>query len=593
MNFSYSDEKNVQILIALLKAHGIKKVIVSPGTGHISFVGSIQNDSWFELYSSVDERSAAYMACGLAFESNEPVCISCTGATAARNYMPGLTEAYYRKLPVLAITGSQPIGRVGHHVPQVTDRSSPPKDVVKVSVTLPMIHSEEEEWECEIKVNQALLELKRHGGGPVHINVQSVDSTNFNTKHLPNVRMISRITPSDMFPAIPDGQIAIFVGSHSKMSVEFTETLDSFCERFNAVVFTDHTSGYNGKYKVLGDLVACQMKTIKKVPDLLMTIGDISGAYYSFIYASKRVWRISEDGELRDTFRRLQIVFEMPEIYFFRHYLNESISEPARKSNTYFDACKNEAEKLYRKIPDLPFSNIWIAQQTAHRIPKNSTIHLAILNSLRAWNFYAFPETVDSISNVGGFGIDGCMSTLIGASLANTDRLHYLVIGDLAFFYDLNSLGNRHLSANIRILLVNNGKGTEFKNFNHPAYSFGEDADLYIAAAGHFGNQSADLVKHYAQDLGFEYLSAGSKNEYLTVIDRFLSPQIGEAPMLLEVFINSQSESDALEIMMNLDIQSSAVAKATLKSAIKSVAGEKGIRMVKRMIENGKPANNS
>lgn len=70
----------------------------------MTFIGSIQNDSWFEIYSSVDERSAAYLACGLAAETGEPVVISCTGATASRNYMPGLTEAYYRKLPVLAIT---------------------------------------------------------------------------------------------------------------------------------------------------------------------------------------------------------------------------------------------------------------------------------------------------------------------------------------------------------------------------------------------------------------------------------------------------------------------------------------------------------
>ena len=100
----YTSERNVQIVIALLKAHGIKRVIASPGTTNMTFIGSIQNDSWFEIYSSVDERSAAYLACGLAAETGEPVVISCTGATASRNYMPGLTEAYYRKLPVLAIT---------------------------------------------------------------------------------------------------------------------------------------------------------------------------------------------------------------------------------------------------------------------------------------------------------------------------------------------------------------------------------------------------------------------------------------------------------------------------------------------------------
>ena len=125
----YNSEKNVQILIVLLKAYGIKKVIASPGTTNISFIGSIQNDPWFEIYSSVDERSAAYIACGLAAESGEPVVLSCTGATASRNYISGLTEAFYRKLPILAVTSIQHIGRVGNNVPQVIDRSQIQKDI--------------------------------------------------------------------------------------------------------------------------------------------------------------------------------------------------------------------------------------------------------------------------------------------------------------------------------------------------------------------------------------------------------------------------------------------------------------------------------
>ena len=109
----YSNELSVQYLVALLKAHKIKKVIASPGTTNLSFVASLQYDPFFEMYSCVDERSAAYMACGLSAETGEPVVITCTGATASRNYLPGLTEAYYRKLPILAVTGTQYEGRIG------------------------------------------------------------------------------------------------------------------------------------------------------------------------------------------------------------------------------------------------------------------------------------------------------------------------------------------------------------------------------------------------------------------------------------------------------------------------------------------------
>ena len=110
MSKYYTDEKNAQIVIALLKAHGIRKVVASPGATNIPIVGSIQNDQFFDVYSSVDERSAAYLACGMAYASGEPVVLSCTGATASRNYMPGLTEAWYRKLPIIAIMSTHSCG---------------------------------------------------------------------------------------------------------------------------------------------------------------------------------------------------------------------------------------------------------------------------------------------------------------------------------------------------------------------------------------------------------------------------------------------------------------------------------------------------
>ena len=134
----YTDEVNAQVVMTLLKAHGIRKVIASPGTTNMALVGSMQNDPYFDVYSAVDERSAAYIACGFAAESGEPVVISCTGATASRNYLSGLTEAYYRKLPVLAITSMQALSKVGHHVAQVIDRSSIQNDVAKLSVALPL-----------------------------------------------------------------------------------------------------------------------------------------------------------------------------------------------------------------------------------------------------------------------------------------------------------------------------------------------------------------------------------------------------------------------------------------------------------------------
>lgn len=86
----------------------------------------------------------------------------------------------------------------------------------------------------------------------------------------------------------------------------------------------------------------------------------------------------------------------------------------------------------------------------------------------------------------------------------------------------MNVLGNHHIGTNVRIMLINNGRGQEFRNYTHPAAIFGNDADKFVAAGGHFGNMSKKLVHDYAIDLGFEYLSASNKEEFNSTCAHFL-----------------------------------------------------------------------
>lgn len=549
-NRGYSCEQNIQITIALLKEHNIKKVIVSPGGTNVSFVASLQHDSFFQIYSCVDERSAAYMACGLAAETNEIVVLSCTGATSSRNYMPALTEAFYRKLPILAITSHCGEDWLNHLRPQQIDRKQGPADVFVGRYQAQFVKDDRDFRACEIEINRAILALTCRQRGPVHLNLYTDFNPCFDCEALPKVRVIKRLTLRDKLPMISSqDKVAIFIGAHTKFTTEEENALNDFCSSNNAVVICDHTSGYKGKYAVHVALTFIQADydSPLKYVDLLIHIGEISGDYYSTRVCPKRVWRVCNDGSIRDTFGTLQYVFDMEELEFFRKY-----SASHATHTEVLEQYNKEYERYLSIIPELPFSNLWIAQHTHNHIPDNSRIHFAILNSLRAWNFFKLNESVIGFSNVGGFGIDGALSTIIGASIANIGVLYYLIAGDLAFFYDMNALGNRHIQPNLRILLVNNGMGTEFKNRESFAYKFGDDADPYMAAAGHYGNKSHQLIKHYAEDLGFKYLTASNKEEYLKNLPVFVNPEIGNQPILFEVFTDSKDESDALEMMFHL-----------------------------------------
>lgn len=477
MENHYTNARNVQIVIALMKAHGVKKVVASPGATDLAIVASLQQDPYFEMYSSIDERSAAYMACGMAAESGEPVAITCTGATSSRNYMPGLTEAYYRQLPILAITCSRSNANIGHYVDQVTDRTQLPSDVVMESVQAQSIHCPEDEWDVMVKVNKAMIGLTRNGGGPTHINLVTASSSNFAVKEIAPVRKISLYLKEDKFPEVPQGKVGIFVGAHEKWSDELTAAVDNFCEVYNAMVICDPTSNYKGKYRILMPLLCEQAKEEVggEQLDLMIQIGFVSSMLFK---KAKVMWRVAKDGVVRDTFRKTNSIFQMPELDFF----TKMVEGKDKKENTVYSEYKERYDSLLHSLPELPFSNIWVAQQLSGQLPENSVLHLGIRNSLRSWGYFDIPNSVLSYCNTGGFGIDGGISSLIGASMVNQQSLFYGVFGDLLFFYDMNSLGNRDIKPNLRIIVINNGLGQEFKNVSFPgSLLLGEDIDLNSA----------------------------------------------------------------------------------------------------------------
>lgn len=584
----YSAEINVQILLSLLKAHGVKRMVVSPGSANASFVASAQYDKDFQLYSSVDERSAAYIACGLAEELQEPVVICCTGATASRNYVPGLTEAYYRKLPIIAVTATRPINLIGQNRDQVIDRTVIMKDIALKSVHIPVVENEEDKWETNLKINDALLETKRRGGGPVHINLTTSYDLDFSVKELPVTRVIRRYEKNDVLPPIPSGTIGIFVGAHTKWSEKLVECVEKFCLNYDAIVFCDQTSNYPGEYGVPCGLFGLVGYGNAKI-DCMIHIGNISASWPATM---RETWRVNPDGEVRDRFKSLTNVFEMSEEEFFEYYASSS-SENIKDTNC--KAWKRYYEDLKGKIDDideqLPFSSLWIAQKLHTNMPKSCEIHFGILNSLRCWNCFPVDSSIRGYSNTGGFGIDGGTSSLIGASFVDKEKLYYGIFGDLAFFYDLNSMGNRHIGSNVRILVANNGLGGEFKNSfgNVQKAGLGDEANEYISAYGHYGTKSPELLKHFSQDLGFSYMSASTKEEFDEKYKEFCDSKIGDAPILFEVFLDECEDTKALDILAGIgkspESELKSMVKESTKKVVKSMFGEKSVDKIKSIVK--------
>ena len=431
----YTDDKNAQVVLALLKKFGIRKIVISPGTTNVPISRSVQNDSFFEVHSVVDERSAAYFATGLAFASGEPVVISCTGATASRNYLSGLTEAYYRHLPVIALTSQHHTIDYGDLTPQMTDRTVSQNDVKRYAALLPVVKDNEDLKQCLFKVNKALTIATTKGSGPVHINLPVSIDYSFTTKKLPDYQKTeyysSSTMPSDQLTKELAGKkIGIFVGSHQIFDQLVTRAISTFAEKTGAAVFYDHTSSYVGENGILTAQIADLLKT-ENIPDVVIDMGSVSGDYSaSRLYNGAITWRISEDGEFRNRqgVEKLRKVFDCLEGDFFEN-INGALK--GFKATDYYTSLKKSVSKI--KVPEMPLSNTYVSMRLSENIPNKSILHMSILNSLRNMDFFHLDKSIITSCNVGGFGIDGPVSTLMGQAKADRKRLAFGLVGDLAF----------------------------------------------------------------------------------------------------------------------------------------------------------------
>ena len=168
------------------------------------------------------------------------------------------------------------------------------------------------------------------------------------------------------------------------------------------------------------------------------------------------------------------------------------------------------------------------------------------------------------------------MSSLIGASLVDRRKTYFGIIGDLAFFYDLNSLGNRHVGNNLRIMLINNNGGQQFRNTDSSGYQFGKDVNVYMAAGGHYGNQSRVLVKNYVENLGFEYFSAENKEEFLNNLPTFVQDGERNKPIIFEVFLSEELETQAMDMMIHIE----ETTRQKGKKAVESIIGTNAVNAI-------------
>lgn len=573
----YTELKVYQIIIALLKKYGISRCVLSAGSRNIPFVHSVETDSFFDCYSVVDERSAGYFAIGLSQQLQEPVVISCTASTASCNYFPPVSEAFYQKVPIIVLTSDRDPARLHQWEDQMIDQVGMFDRHVVKSVNLPIIHNKADEIWCERLVNEALSELYHNGGGPVHINVPMLSyNSSFMVSELPQVKKVERVcleSDSEIWEQYVEKlktakRILITPGQNSSVSEKLKKSIRSFFEKYNSAIAIDYMSNIDEDYAINTSLCfeirnISNKKFSEFLPDIVISFGGniFQGLKGLLLNNAGKFehWLIQPNGQMVDTFKSISLVFECTPEYFFEYYSEHSGG--SKNSMEYHNLIKEYADSV--TLPEFDYCNVYAIKNMVERIPSGSILHMAINGAIRITNYSRLQPGIKVYANIGTYGIDGCMSTFLGQACASKE-LSFLVIGDLAYFYDMNSMRIRHVGNNVRILLINNSGGEEFyynKTWMAPT------GDLHTSARHH------TKAEGWVKETGFKYLSAADKDSFDKALDEFMTPD-SDKPILLEVFTEMSTDAKVLHDYYESNMTGSEKLYQNAKQLAKQVIGQ-------------------
>lgn len=544
----YSDKKNVLELVALIKAHGITNIVLSPGSRNSPLIHSFATDKYFNCYSIVDERSAGFFTLGIIQATGKPAVVCCTSGTATLNLAPAVAEAYYQQLPLLVISADRPAEWIDQMEGQTIPQIGVFGQMARRSVHLPIVSSNEDLWYCNRLINEAIISLDNGICGPSHINIPiSEPLFNFTAEALPQVRVIKRSTLGYNI-SDKDKFAERFMGFSKKMIVvgqlppnnNISELLKSISEKHNVVVLSDHLSNISIEEKYKYDLIirSSSEDELKEIaPELIITLGGhtVSKRIKQFLRTSgvKEHWHISALGEVVDTFKDLTDIVRSDYETFLKYI--DKIPSVQNESEKFKRKWKEKSAKL--TTPAAKYSDLYAVGQLLNSLPKDASLHFANSNSVYLSQLYEIDKSVNCYSNRGTNGIEGSLSTAAGFSAA-AKKLTVLLTGDLSFFYDMNGIWNRHVSENLRIMINNNGGGGIFDTL--PGLNNSEVLSEYITA------QHNTSAKGWAQQQGFIYLSAKNEDELKQQLPTFLNSD-NRAPVILEVFTSIETNSNEIK----------------------------------------------
>jgi 2-succinyl-5-enolpyruvyl-6-hydroxy-3-cyclohexene-1-carboxylate synthase len=513
--------------------------ILSPGSRCAPLTLAFVRHPRIHTRTIPDERSAAFIALGMAAQNKQTVGLLCTSGTAVLNYAPAITEAYYQQVPLLVFTADRPAEWIEQQDGQTIRQREVYGKHVKASFELPVSYSHPDaEWHTYRIVNEAITIAQTYPCGPVHINVPIREplypAANEEIIFDSTVRIIEPFKSEKILSAEQWIHIRelweeydnkLIVAGQYAYQPALAHVLRQIQTELEVPVVADIISNLHTLPDVIRhqDMLLMQknMEVLESLkPDLLITFGNsvISKNLKLFLRKHKPSlhWHVQPAGVPADPFQTLTHILPVEPLYFFKtlfedlDYQHFLTNDEPESGTDYYALWQKENQKAGKVFGSLftssPFSEFEAVSEIMDRLPDDSILHLANSMPVRYANFISLQpgQTVEVFANRGTSGIDGSTGTALGAALT-TEKMVVLLTGDMAFLYDRNSLWHNYLPKNLRIIVLNNHGGGIFRLLDGPAGQ--PELEEY------FATRQRNTAELSAKDAGLQYYACRSREE--------------------------------------------------------------------------------
>lgn len=531
----------------ICKLHGVKKVIIAPGSRNAPLIFAFTAESMLDCISITDERSAAYFALGIAQCTNEPVALVCTSGTAVLNFAPAVAEAYYQNLPLLVFTADRPAEMIDQADGQTLRQQNIFGNYVKSAFELPVETVKDEDLLFfNRQLSQAIDVATNYPAGPVQINVPlkepiycEIPTEHSHPKIIKSLRTVTKLSSESINILQNDWN------SHRRKMIVFgvfpkNEELNNWANTLAAnpdvIVVAENLSNISGQNIITQpESLFSRVNSLEPnddfVPDLLITIGhSVICKQLKLFLRSKEIanqWQIASSLPYVDTYNSLTRVISGTATDVFGtldlNCADSHYAEVYAKEMSIISKCHEEFISREQNLSDMK-----ITEQLLEFIPANSVLQLANSTSVRWTQLFPARPDLTYVCNRGTSGIDGSLSTAVGYA-TSTNKLTVFLTGDLSFIYDSNGLWNNVLPPNLKIIVMNNNGGNIFR--------FIGDKELMKDSLDYFTTPHQVNIEMLSRAYGVDYLQCTSSENLSDILTELFNTA---NTTILEIKTNSE-----------------------------------------------------